>query len=325
MAQRLNITMCLLAAYIQVTHLDDVSKCVQVAKKASGILTYITNRRRTREVIVLPLYSTLVRLHLKSCVQFWALHYKNIEVVEQVQRKARKLVKDLEHKYDEEQLREVGVLSLEKRRLRGDLIILYNYLKKVDPEIVQDLLLQLDPYKFMGPDGFLPRILKEQTDVVAKPLSMSFQQSWESKEVPADWNLLSGMIVELPSVYSHVLQTVTYPEMFPELFATPDCTPPYPFDAPYSRLIDVLNHDLALNRGPALSTPPPWLWSQSVLLPTLSASVTSAFLQFQLVHSTFLVACINCNMFACLCMQPASEGTLRNNNDTGRLIIVILA
>ncbi|KAJ7409144.1 hypothetical protein WISP_116389 [Willisornis vidua] len=39
----------------------------------------------------------------------------------------------------------------------------------VTPEIVQDLLLQLDPYKSMGSVEIHPRILKELADVMAKP------------------------------------------------------------------------------------------------------------------------------------------------------------
>ncbi|KAJ7408520.1 RNA-directed DNA polymerase from mobile element jockey [Pitangus sulphuratus] len=59
----------------------------------------------------------------------------------------------------------------------------------VNPEIVWDLLLQLDPYKSIGPDGIHPRISKELADVITKPLSVIFEQSWESREVPADWKL----------------------------------------------------------------------------------------------------------------------------------------
>ncbi|KAJ7415475.1 hypothetical protein WISP_78103 [Willisornis vidua] len=57
-----------------------------------------------------------------------------------------------------------------------------------DPELVQNLLVQLDPYKPMGPDGIHHRILKQLTEVIAKHL-LIFEWSWESGEVPADWKL----------------------------------------------------------------------------------------------------------------------------------------
>jgi len=57
----------------------------------------------------------------------------------------------------------------------------------IQKEVVNDLLCHLDTYKSMGLDGFHPRVLRE----LAKPLSIIYQQSWLTGEVPDDWRLAS--------------------------------------------------------------------------------------------------------------------------------------
>lgn len=70
--------------------------------------------------VILP-YFTLMRPHLEYCVQLWGAPYKtDMDLLEWVQTKAGAF---------EDRLRDLGLFSLEKRMLQGDLITALQYLK----------------------------------------------------------------------------------------------------------------------------------------------------------------------------------------------------
>ncbi|KFQ73907.1 hypothetical protein N337_12302, partial [Phoenicopterus ruber ruber] len=52
---------------------------------------------------------------------------------------------------------------------------------------VQDHLRNLKVHKSMGPDEMRPRVLRELVDEITEPLSIVFENLWQSGEVPTDW------------------------------------------------------------------------------------------------------------------------------------------
>ena len=86
-------------------------------------ITYKENK------LIIPVCKALVRPHLEYCIQAWRLYRKkDIDTLERIQIIATKMTSEVKYLSYEERLKECGSITLETRRLRGDLIEVFKIL-----------------------------------------------------------------------------------------------------------------------------------------------------------------------------------------------------
>lgn len=71
----------------------------------------------------------LVRPCMGCCVHAWVLQHKESETAGVAPEEAMKMLGGLEHLSYQYRLRHLGLFSLDKSRLQGDLIVAFHYLK----------------------------------------------------------------------------------------------------------------------------------------------------------------------------------------------------
>jgi len=141
------------------------------------------------------LFEGFVRPHLEYSVPVWSPYLrKDIECLEKVQRRATKLVKGMKHKSYEERLKLLGITTLEKRRVRGDLIQVFRIVKGFDLVNIENFF-ELD-------DGGGHALRGHKWKLKVKRNRLQLRKCFFSQRVIGSWNRLPGYAVEASSVNS---------------------------------------------------------------------------------------------------------------------------
>jgi ribonuclease P/MRP protein subunit RPP40 len=139
----------------------------------------------------ISLYCSFVRPHLEYCVQAWAPYQKkDIAVLEKVQRMATRWVLGLRGVPYEDRLKRLGLYSLQRRRLRGDLMEVYKMLNGLSGVPPGALLELREGRELRGHSKMLRK----------KHCRLEIRKGYFSHRVVNPWNSLSSEVIDAPTL-----------------------------------------------------------------------------------------------------------------------------
>ena len=143
------------------------------------------------DVMFSNLYNTLIRPLLEYCVQAWSPHLrKDIELLENVQRRATKLVRRLRNMEYEVRLKELKLTSLEDRRTRGDMILTYRLINGMEG---------VDYHKFFSLVNNPYNLRGHSKKIARTNLNLDVRKYFFSRRVIEKWNSLTEYEISAPS------------------------------------------------------------------------------------------------------------------------------
>ncbi len=161
----------------------------------------------------LTLYKCLVRSHLEYCSSVWSPMYKKDSIaLENVQRRATRMVGNLSVKSYPERLKTLGIPSLEYRRVRADMVQVYKIMHDLD-HVDKDKLFTRSTYASTRGNRY--KLFKKRARLSSKLHTFSHR-------VVEVWNKFPDNIVEAPTLNTFKSRLNKHWHTYPTKF-NPSC------------------------------------------------------------------------------------------------------
>ena len=174
-------------------------QCKEAARRANGVLSQILRSFHYRDKkTFVQLYTTYVRPHLEFSTPAWnPWLQKNIDVLENVQKRALKMISGLSSRDYDEQLSELKMLSLKNRRQMFDMVQTFKIIHSFD-NVDRSTWFEFVEER----EGRTTRLSEDPLNLKTKRINTEIRRNFFSNRVINSWNKIPSTIKNAKTVAS---------------------------------------------------------------------------------------------------------------------------